>query len=253
VRDIFDTHAHYTDARFAPGRAALLEGLPGRGVSLVLTCGSSVADSRAALALAQQFPFVYAACGVHPHEAASLDSQAIAALRVLLQSERCAAVGEIGLDYHYDFAPREVQRSAFRQQLALAQEYDLPMVLHSREAHEDTLRMLQAVALRGVVHCFSGSWETAQALLGMGYYLGFGGAVTFKNARRPLEVAAQAPLDRLLLETDAPYMAPVPFRGQRCESPHIACTAAAIAAARGMDAQALVDVCRANGRRLFGV
>jgi len=251
--NIFDTHAHYTDRRFDPDRETLLESLPGRGVALALTCGSSLLDSRRALVLTRAYPYIYAACGTHPHEAAGFRAQGAGELRALLQDPRCLALGEIGLDYHYDFSPRAAQRECFRRQLEIALELDIPVIVHDREAHEDTLRLLQEYRPRGVVHCFSGSAEFAREILALGLYIGLGGAVTFKNARKPLEVAAQIPLERLLLETDAPYMAPEPLRGQRCESWHIAYTAEKIAGARGMDPQTLIDACNANGRKLFGI
>jgi len=255
--NIFDTHAHYTDKRFAQDRAQLLRDLPQQGVKLVLTCGSDIQDSKAALSLAHEHSHVFASCGVHPHEAkqeAGIRNQGLGEFRELLQDERCVAAGEIGLDYHYDLSPREVQRAVFRAQLELALELDLPVIVHDREAHEDTLKTLREYKnLRGVVHCFSGSVEFARELLGLGFYLGFGGAVTFKNAKRPIAVASEIPLDKLLLETDAPYMAPEPHRGKRCESWHIAQTAETIAAARGMQAQELIDICNENGRRLFGI
>jgi TatD DNase family protein len=251
MTNLFDTHAHYTDKRFVSDRAALLDRLPERGVFLTLTCGSDLTDSKAALALAEEYPYLYAACGVHPHEAAGFGAQETGELRKLLCHPKCVAVGEIGLDYHYDFSPRNAQRDCFRRQLELARELDMPVVIHDREAHEDTLNILQEFHPQGVVHCFSGSLEFAQEILRLGLYLGFGGAVTFKNAKRPLEVSTQIPLERLLLETDAPYMTPEPFRGQRCDSTHIAYTAEKIAAARGMDAQELAAICNANGKRLF--
>jgi len=251
-RNIFDTHAHYTDRRFASGQSEVLRSLPGRGVARVLTCGSDVPDSRAALALAHEYAHVYAACGVHAHEASGFDAHTPGVLRVLLQDERCVALGEIGLDYHYNFSPRETQLACFRAQLELARELDMPVIVHDREAHEDTLRLLQEYKPRGVVHCFSGSREFAREILALGMYIGLGGAVTFKNAKKPLEVAAHVPLDRLLLETDAPYMAPEPHRGQRCDSAHIAFTARKIAETRAMDAQELIDACHENGKALFG-
>ena len=261
LNNIFDTHAHYTDKRFASDRAELLRALPGRGVACVLTCGSDVPDSRAALALAHEYTYIYAACGVHPHEASGFGDAAH--LRDLLLHEKCVALGEIGLDYHYDFSPREVQRDCFEKQLRLARELNLPVIIHDREAHKDTLNILRKVfpltpnssplTPIGVVHCFSGCWQFAREVLALGLYIGLGGAVTFKNAHRPAEVAAQIPLERLLLETDAPYMTPEPHRGQRCDSAHIAYTAEKIAGLRGMDAQELIDVCHENGRRLFGI
>jgi len=253
MNNIFDTHAHYTDRRFGPDREALLEALPGQGVAIAFTCGSDIPDSRRALALAKEYPYIYAACGTHPHEASGFRVQDTGELRKLLQDPRCVALGEIGLDYHYDFSPRETQRDCFRHQLELAQELDMPVIIHDREAHEDTLRILRGFRLQGVMHCFSGSVEFSREILALGLHIGLGGAVTFKNARRPLEVAAQNPLERLLLETDAPYMAPEPLRGRRCESWHIAYTAEKIAEARGMDTQGLIDICNKNGRELFGV
>jgi len=249
LNNIFDTHAHYTDKRFADDQAKLLRSLPGRGVARVLTCGSDFADSRAALALAREYDYVYAACGVHPHAATGWTK----AIEPLLRDKKCVAIGEIGLDYHYDFSPRQVQRDCFARQLELARELGLPVIVHDREAHEDTLKLLQEFKPRGVVHCFSGSREFAREILALGMYIGLGGAVTFKNAKKPVEVAANIPLDRLLLETDAPYMAPEPHRGQRCESAHIAYSAEKIAAIRGMDAQDLIDACHENGKTLFGL
>jgi len=251
--NIFDTHAHYTDKRFAPDRAEVLRCLPGRGVARALTCGSDLPDSRAALELAREYDYVYAACGVHPHEASGVRDPWLRELRALLRDEKCVALGEIGLDYHYDFSPREMQRDCFARQLELARELNLPVIVHDREAHEDTLKLLREYRPAGVVHCFSGSWEFAREILGLGMYIGLGGAVTFRNAKKPAEVAARIPPDCLLLETDAPYMAPEPFRGQRCDSAHIAYTAEKIAGLRGMGAQELIDICHENGRRLFGV
>jgi len=252
-QNIFDTHAHYTDKRFAPDRDALLRALPGRGVARVLTCGSNLPDSRAALTLAKEHAYIYAACGVHPHEAARAGDQWLDDLRALLQDEKCIALGEIGLDYHYDFSPRETQHECFARQLELAREMGMPVIVHDREAHEDTLTLLKEYRPVGVVHCFSGSWEFAREVLALGVYIGLGGVVTFKNAKKPLEVAANVPIDRLLLETDAPYMAPEPFRGRRCDSTHIAYTAEKIAGLREMDTQELIDICHENGRRLFGI
>lgn len=253
LHGIFDTHAHYDDERFAPDRERLLASLPAEGVCAVVNAASDLPSARAGLALAERFPFVWAAAGVHPHEAAGAPADAMERLRALLAHPRAVALGEIGLDYHYDFSPRGVQLALFEQQLALAKELDMPVIIHDREAHEDTLRLLRRYRPRGVVHCFSGSAEMAAEVCRLGMYIGLGGAVTFKNARKPLEVAAAAPADRLLLETDAPYMTPVPFRGQRCHSGHIRYTAAVIAAVRGMTAQALVDQTRENACRLYGV
>jgi len=249
AKNIFDTHAHYTDRRFDTDRETLLGALPEQGVAFVLCCGSNLNDSKKALRLAEQYEHIYAACGVHPHEA----KQGIEDLQALLEHPKCAAVGEMGLDYHYDFSPCDVQQDMFRAQLTLAQKFGLPVVIHDREAHEDTLKILQEFKPRGVMHCFSGSIDFSREVLALGLHLSFGGAVTFHNARRALQVVEQMPLDRLLLETDAPYMAPVPYRGQRCDSRHIALVAEKIAQLRGIGTQALIDLCTNNARRLFQI
>ncbi|MCL2106801.1 MAG: TatD family hydrolase [Oscillospiraceae bacterium] len=248
-----DSHAHYSDRRFDPDREELLSSLPGRGVEAVLCCGSDIADSRAALLLAERYPYIYAACGIHPHESAKVKDTDYDELRALLKHKKCAALGEIGLDYHYDFSPREKQKACFYRQLELAAEFSLPVVVHDREAHADILDMLRELRPAGVVHSFSGSLETARELLDLGMYLGFNGMVTFKNAKRPLAAAAAIPLDRLLLETDAPYMTPEPWRGRRCDSAHIPFTAARIAEARGISTEELTAIANENARRLFKI
>ncbi|MCL2194590.1 MAG: TatD family hydrolase [Oscillospiraceae bacterium] len=248
MNNIFDTHAHYTSPRFDADRAAVLAALPQQGVIGVLCCGTDIPDSRAALAIAEQYAYIFAAAGTHPHEA----KHGINGLRELLQHPKCVAAGEMGLDYHYDFSPRDVQQAVFTAQLELARELDKPVIVHCRDAYADTLRILRDFApLRGVMHCFSGSVEFLHEILPLGLHISLGGAVTFNNARKPLEVAAAVPLERLLLETDAPYMAPVPHRGKRCDSTHIALVAEKIAAVRGMDTQALLDICADNARGLF--
>ncbi len=253
LHGIFDTHAHYDDERFDGDRDELLASLPGQGVCGVVNAASDLAAARRSIALAERYPFFWAAAGIHPHEAADAPLGWEDELRDLLEHPRVVALGEIGLDYHYDFSPRETQRALFERQLRLAKEKDVPVVIHDREAHEDALRLLQEFRPRGVVHCFSGSVEMAQEVLKLGMYIGLGGAVTFKNARKPVEVAAMAPLDRLVLETDAPYMTPVPFRGQRCHSGMIAFTAEKIAEVRGETAQAVIDAARKNACRLYGI
>ena len=204
--------------------------------------------------LAEKYPFLWAAAGIHPEEAAGAGEEDLAICRRLLGHPRVVAVGEIGLDYHYeDACPRETQLLWFRRQLALAVELDKPVIVHDREAHEDVLRLLEEFRPRGVVHCFSGSVEMMRQVVRMGMYIGLGGAVTFKNARKPVEVAAAVPADRLLLETDAPYMAPVPFRGRRCDSSLIACTAERIAEIRGVEMTELLEQTARNARTLFQI
>ncbi|MDR1409034.1 MAG: TatD family hydrolase [Oscillospiraceae bacterium] len=251
---MIDTHAHYDSRRFDDDRDGLLSSLPQKGVGWFLSCADSAQSCKDVLALAEKYPHAYAACGIHPHNASEVDWMRFKPLlRQYLTHEKCVCLGEIGLDYHYDFSPREVQRALFARQLVLAVELDMPVSAHIREATEDALKLLQRCHPRGVVHCFTGSIETARILLNLGMYLGFGGAVTFKNAKKPLEAAAFCPIERLLLETDAPYMTPEPFRGKRCNSTHIQYTAQKIADARGITADELIGAADKNAERLFGI
>lgn len=250
---IFDSHAHYDDERFDADREAVLGGLGAAGVTRVMNAASDLATSRTALALAERWPFVWCAAGVHPHEAEAAPADYLDQLRTLAAHPRVRAIGEIGLDYHYDLSPREIQRRVFEEQLVLAKELDMPVIIHDREAHGETLELLEKYRPRGVVHCFSGSAEMARQVVALGMYVGFTGAVTFKNARKPLEAVAAVPADRLLLETDCPYMAPEPLRGRRCDSTMLPHTAAAMAAVRGITPGQLVELTAANACRLFGI
>lgn len=254
MNNIFDSHAHYDDEAFESDREAVLTGLRAQGICGVVNCGSDKASSLSSLELSETFSFVYAACGVHPHSANNSEANGfLQELPLMTTAKKCVAIGEIGLDYHYDFSPREVQIQVFETQLALAVQLGLPVVIHDREAHEDTLRLLKKYKPRGVMHCFSGSVETAAELVKLGLYIGLGGAVTFKNAKKPLEAARFVPAERLLIETDCPYMAPVPFRGKRCDSSMLPYTAEKIAAERGIETQALFDLTAKNARELFGL
>lgn len=252
---IFDTHAHYDDSRFDGDRDAVLAALPEAGVELVLDPGCDLPSSRAAAALAERYGHVYAAAGIHPENCAGFQDADLAALRQLLAQPKVAAIGEIGLDYYWEQnPPRELQQRVLRDQLALAQELDLPVIVHDREAHADSLAIVQEFpAVRGVFHCFSGSVEMARELLKRGWYLGFDGPVTYKNARKTVEVALECPLDRMLLETDSPYMAPVPVRGTRNDSRNVRYIAEKLAALRGLDTDELIRLTAENGRRLFGI
>lgn len=250
---IFDSHAHYDDERFSEDVYELLDSLPEKGVSGVISCGVNAESTRFAQALAQKYDYIYAAAGFHPLNLEDVPENAESVLRELLKDPKTVAVGEIGLDYHYEKESRKEQLALFEMQLRLAKELDLPVIVHDREAHEDTLRLLKEIQPTGVVHCFSGSVEMAKEILKLGMYIGLGGAVTFKNAVKPVEVAAMVPTERLLLETDAPYMTPVPFRGKRCDSSLIAYTAARIAEIRGVDTQALCVQTEVNTRRLFKI
>lgn len=252
-KNIFDTHAHYDDSRFDEDREELISSLMDKGVSYIVNCGCDLKSSLTTVELSEKYDFIYAAVGVHAHEAEEATEKDLEKIKELYKKEKVVAVGEIGLDYHYDFSPRERQKEIFEQQLILAKELDLPVIVHDRESHEDSLNLLKKHKPAGVVHCFSGSAEMAKEVVKLGMYIGIGGAVTFKNAKKPVEVVEYLPLDRLLLETDAPYMTPVPFRGQRCDSAHIAYTAEKIAEIKGIDVQELIDICNENAKRLFSI
>lgn len=258
IDNIFDSHAHYDDEQFDGDRDELLQSLPSKGVCAVINCASDLKSSATSAELSEKYPFFWCACGVHPHEAEkelkTADINEIEKRIVnFTEKKKCVAIGEIGLDYHYDFSPRELQKEIFELQLKLSKELDLPVIVHDREAHEDTMTLLKKYRPKGVVHCFSGSVEMAREVLELGMYIGLGGAVTFKNAKKPVTVAAATDIDRILLETDCPYMAPVPFRGTRCSSDMIAYSAQTIASVKNMDVQTLVDAATENTKRLFGI
>lgn len=252
---IFDTHAHYDDERFSEDRDALLRNvLPKAGVVGIINMASDYNSLAKTAALAREYSYVYGAVGIHPECAKELPDSWLDDIKQLAAEEKLIAIGEIGLDYHWlDECPKERQQEVFAAQLELANELSMPVAVHDREAHADTLAFLKKYRPRGVVHCFSGSWEMAQELLKLGLYLGIGGVVTFKNARHAVEVAEKIPLDRLLLETDAPYMAPVPCRGQRNDSSLIAHVAEKIAELRGMTADEILAITRNNTKSLFGI
>ena len=251
MNNIFDSHAHYDDDRFDEDRAKALSSLAASGVVGVINVGCDRATSGSSVQLSHEYPFVYAAVGCHPHSASEFTEGDIALYTELAQDKRVVAIGEIGLDYHYDLSPRDVQKEVFEKQLILANSLDMPVIIHSREATEDTIRLLTKHKPKGVVHCYSGSAEVAQQILALEMYIGYTGVVTFNNARRVLEAVRITPLDRLLLETDCPYMSPVPHRGERCDSTMIPCTADKIAEIKGIPVQQLVDAATENTRRLF--
>ncbi len=250
---IFDTHAHYDSGGFNADRMEVLAALPVSGVQLVVDPGCDVESSRAAVALAEAFPHVYAAVGIHPSDCAGTDDAAIEAIRALAQHEKVVAIGEIGLDYYWqDNPPREFQQEVFRRQIELALELDLPVIVHDREAHGDSLAIvLEYPALRGVFHCFSGSPEMARELLKRGWYLGFDGPITYKNAKRAPEVVAITPLDRIVVETDAPYLTPVPYRGKRNDSRYLPYVIEKLAEWKGIGADEMERITFENGKRLF--
>ena len=252
---IFDTHAHLDDRAFDTDRAALLSQLPGLGLALVMNPGCSLASSRAAAALAENYDYVYAAVGSHPDAADEVTEDVLEQYRQLArQCPKVRAIGEIGLDYHYEDIPREVQQRAFRAQMALARELELPVIVHEREAHEDGMRIVEEFPqVTGVFHCYSGSLEMAKVLIRRGWYIGFGGVLTFKNARKAVEAASQIPLDRLVLETDCPYMAPEPFRGRRNDPGRLHLVAERLAQLRGLSAEEIENITLENGKRLYRI
>ena len=252
---IFDTHAHLDDRAFDTDRAALLSQLPGLGLALVMNPGCSLASSRAAAALAENYDYVYAAVGSHPDAADEVTEDVLEQYRQLArQCPKVRAIGEIGLDYHYEDIPREVQQRAFRAQMALARELELPVIVHEREAHEDGMRIVEEFPqVTGVFHCYSGSLEMAKVLIRRGWYIGFGGVLTFKNARKAVEAASQIPLDRLVLETDCPYMSPEPFRGRRNNPGRLHLVAERLAQLRGLSVEEIENITLENGKRLYRI
>jgi len=248
-----DSHAHLDDRRFAPDLEEVIGRAREAGVTAILTVASNLRAARASIDLAGRFPFIRVAVGIHPHDAAAAPDDYPERLRRLARLPGVAAIGEIGLDYHYDFSPRPVQREVFRVQLELARELDLPVVIHAREADGDILAALrEAGPGRGVMHCFSGDLAMAEACLDLGYHLSFAGNVTFPKSEELRRVAARVPLDRLLVETDCPYLAPVPKRGRRNEPAFVVHTARALAELRGMTLEELAAQATANARVLFG-
>ena len=249
----FDTHAHYDSGAFNADRDELLSAVHDSGVELIVDPGCDGVSSRAALALAERFPFVYAAVGWHPQDLSKYPGD-LAEIRALAAHPKCVAIGEIGLDYYWDDTQKDEQKALFRAQLELALELDKPVIVHDREAHGDCLSIVSDYpALRGVFHCYSGSAEMAEELLRRGWYLGFDGPVTYKNARRTLEVLEVCPLDRLLLETDSPYLSPVPLRGRRNDSRNLRYVAEKIGEQKGLAADAVAAAALENGKRLFGI
>ena len=250
---LFDTHAHLDDRAFDTDREALIAALPEAGIGLLVNPGCSLLSSKAACALAERYPFIYAAVGSHPDAADEVTENLLDAYRQLVrENPKVVAIGEIGLDYHYEDIPREIQKRAFRMQLELARELKLPVIVHEREAHEDGLSMIKEFPeVTGVFHCFSGSAELAKQLVSRGWFLGFTGVLTFKNARRALEAAAAVPKDRVVIETDCPYMAPEPFRGRRNDPRNLYRMAEALAQLWQVSPQEAQAITYENGRRLY--
>lgn len=252
---LFDTHAHYDSGAFNADRMEVLASMPEAGVELILNPGCDLPSSQTAVELAEKFPFVYAAVGVHPSDCEGFSQNTLDGLRTLAARPKVRAVGEIGLDYYWkDNPPREFQREVFHAQLELAEELQLPVIVHDREAHQDCLEVVRAhPKVTGVYHCYSGSLEDAKTLVKLGWMLSFTGVVTYKNARRSLEVIDWLPMDRIMIETDSPYLTPEPFRGKRNDSRKVYRVAETIAQVKGLEAEEAARITLENGKRFFGI
>ena len=252
---LFDTHAHLNDEAFNADREALLAGLQEKGIGLVMNAGCSLEASREVVQMAKQYPWLYAAVGSHPDSADEVNEEVLEEYRKLCKlNPEVKAIGEIGLDYHYEDIPRQIQQKAFRLQMELARELDLPVIVHERDAHEDGMAIVREFpTVKGVFHCYSGSAEMARQLVEMGWYIGFTGVLTFKNARKAVETAASIPLDRIVLETDCPYMAPEPFRGKRNDPGYLYRMAEQLAAIRGITPQEAAAITTENGKKLYRI
>lgn len=253
---IFDTHTHYDDEAFEEDRDALISSLSAKNVGLVVNVGASLSSCRETLRMAEKYPFVYGAIGVHPSETAELNEDIFSQLSEMVKHEKCVAVGEIGLDYYWPEPDRETQKFWFKRQLGLARELNLPVVIHSRDAANDTITIMKdmhAEEIGGVIHCFSYTRETAEIFLKMGFYIGIGGVVTFKNARKIKEAVEEIPLERIVLETDCPYLAPVPFRGKRNSSLNIPYVIEEIARIKQVSPNEIEEITWENAHRLYRI
>ena len=249
---LFDTHAHMNDPAFDQDREQVLLSLKDKGVELMMNVGCCLDSSKDCIAMAEQYPFVFASVGSHPDSADEVNEDVIAQYREMAQHEKVRAIGEIGLDYYYETIPRETQIKAFRMQMELARELKMPVIVHERNAHDDGMRVVKDFKdVTGVFHCYSGSAEMARQLVNMGWYIGFTGVLTFKNARKAVETAESIPLDRIVLETDCPFMAPEPFRGKRNDPGYLYRMAERLAEIRGISVEEVHAVTTANAKRLY--
>lgn len=252
---IFDTHAHYDDGQFDTDREELLGAMEAGGVGTIVDAGSTLESWDKILELTERYPFIYGAIGIHPDEAGTLDEAGMERMAKLLDGDKIVAVGEIGLDYYWDKENHDVQKHWFIRQLDMAREKQMPVIIHSREAAVDTMDIMKqhASGMKAVIHCYSYSAEMAKEYVKMGYYIGVGGVVTFKNAKKLKQVVQEIPLERILLETDCPYLAPVPFRGKRNSSLNLPYVAEAIAELKGTTAEEVIQQTEKNARELYGL
>lgn len=253
---IFDTHAHYDDEAFDEDREELLTHMGERGVEYIVNVGASIASTAKTLELTEQYPFVYGAAGIHPSETAELTSRDIEWIREIAYKEKVVAIGEIGLDYYWPEPDRGVQKRWFKKQLKLAEETGLPIIIHSRDAAADTLEILKewdAHKTKGVIHCFSYTWEIAREYLDMDYYFGIGGVLTFKNAKKLKEAVMHIPMEKILLETDCPYLAPEPYRGKRNQSEYIFYVAKQLAEIKNLSREEVLEITNNNAKQFYGI
>ena len=251
---LFDSHAHLNDEAFDQDRAELLETFRDAGVGLVMNAGCSLASSREGIALAEAYPWIYCSVGAHPDAADEVNEEVLEVYRQMCSHPKVKAIGEIGLDYYYETIHRDAQMRAFRMQMQLAEELDMPVIVHERDAHEDGMSIVKEFPkVKGVFHCYSGSAEMARQLVDMGWYIGFTGVLTFKNARKAVETAASIPLERILLETDCPYMAPEPYRGKRNHPGYLPKMAEKLAQIRGIPVEEAIRATMENAKRLYRI
>ncbi len=253
---LFDTHAHLDSPKFNDDREAMIERARENGVHYIVNVGFNRETIPTTIALAEQYEWIYAAVGWHPQDAITMQEGDLAWIESLTSHPKVVAIGEIGLDYYWDTSPKDVQQHVFREQIRLARRLKLPIIIHNREAHQDVVTILQeekAAEVGGIMHCYSGSWETAKQCLDMNFHISFGGPVTFKNAKQPKEVLAQVPLDRLLIETDCPYLTPHPYRGKRNETAYVRYVAEAAAEIKGLSVEELASITAQNASKLFSI
>lgn len=253
---IFDTHAHYDDEAYDEDRECLFDRMRKQGVEYIVNIGASMASTQKTLELAEEYPFIYGAVGVHPSETKELTPESMEWLREAARNDKVVAIGEIGLDYYWQEPDRETQKKWFREQLKLAEDSGLPVVIHSRDAAKDTLDILKAWnehKTKGVIHCFSYTWELAEEYLSMGYYFGIGGVLTFKNGKKLVEAVNHMPIDRILLETDCPYLAPEPYRGKRNQSDYIYYVADKLAELKGLSREEVLEITGRNAKEFYGI
>ena len=252
---IFDTHAHYDDERFDEDRYQLIEELHNNGIAYILNAASDIDSTNIGIELAKKYNFVFTSAGVHPHNVEKINDSDIEDIeKLIIANKKIVAIGEIGLDYYYDFSPRELQKKWFAEQISLAKKVNLPIIVHDRDAHEDVMKLIKredAKQVGGVFHCYSGSVEMAKDVLNNNFYIAFGGSVTFKNARKVIDVVKFVPDDRFLVETDCPYLTPEPFRGKRNHSGYLKYIIKKIAEIKGLSFEKVAELTMENGRRLF--